>query len=86
MTTLNSLREDVLIDCDFGTEQGFVKINALQLAKRTIIDDNDREFTIATEYRLLPDDEKPVHRSAHITLKIPAAFADSAVGGVGQAT
>lgn len=80
MAIINAMREDEMIDCDFGNEQGFVKVNASQLAKRTVIDDNDREFTVATEYRLLPDDANPVHRSAHVTLKKPAVFAEAAAG------
>lgn len=85
MTTLNSLREAVLIDCQLEENGPIHRIDARMLAKRTIIDDNAREFTIATEYRLQPDDGRVVHRSAHVTLKIPPAFASSAVGGVGQA-
>lgn len=41
--------------------------------------DNKAEFTVATEYRKF-DDPVVIHRSVHVTLKKPAAFAESVAG------
>lgn len=40
--------------------------------------DNDNEHTSWVEYRL---NDEIVHRSAHVTLKKPAVWAESAVSG-----
>lgn len=52
---------------------------AMQLNKRTIIDDNDNEFTVVTEYRL-PNSEDIIHRSVHVTLKESPPAVDSQIG------
>lgn len=80
MEVINAMREEVLVSCEIEEGAPHVLRPASSLAKRTIIDDNDREFTVVTEYRLHEDAERAVHRSAHVTLKKPAVFAESAAG------
>ena len=48
------------------------------LEKREGAVDNENEYTTWVEYWL---DGELVHRSAHVTLKKPAVFSKTAVGG-----
>ena len=47
------------------------------LEKKTGVVDNDNEYTTWVEYWQL------VHRSAHVTIKRPAVFANTDIGGFG---
>lgn len=80
MTVINSMREEnkmIVVELEPGQPHGLLPERTLW--KRTIIDDNDREFTVATEYRQT-EDGPVVHRSAAVQLKIPAVFAEAQAG------